>query len=229
MQDRKERRERRDSGLLAEIDGTGRVVDFHALRATYITLLVKSGASVKVVQELARHSDPKLTLNIYTKLGVHDLSGGLRGLPGLEPRVAPADGSQVFLPTGSTGEKQTIISEPHLFPHQLGRDTAQAGAGERHDRRSATAAHGPQNPLEHKAKCDTARSAAKERKNAPGRIRTCDRRIRNPLLYPAELRARYAGNCRSGDGGREACPAVTAQRELAGEPRDARPATVLIA
>ena len=25
--------------------------------------------------------------------------------------------------------------------------------------------------------------------NAPGRIRTCDLRIRNPLLYPAELRA----------------------------------------
>ena len=27
--------------------------------------------------------------------------------------------------------------------------------------------------------------------NAPGRIRTCDLRIRNPLLYPAELRAQF--------------------------------------
>ena len=27
--------------------------------------------------------------------------------------------------------------------------------------------------------------------NAPGRIRTCDLRIRNPLLCPAELRAQY--------------------------------------
>ena len=27
------------------------------------------------------------------------------------------------------------------------------------------------------------------RQNTPGRIRTCDLRIRNPLLYPAELRA----------------------------------------
>ncbi len=26
-------------------------------------------------------------------------------------------------------------------------------------------------------------------KNTPGRIRTCDLRIRNPLLYPTELRA----------------------------------------
>ena len=30
---------------------------------------------------------------------------------------------------------------------------------------------------------------------APGRIRTCDRRIRNPVLYPAELRA--LRRCRS--------------------------------
>lgn len=61
------------------------MVDFHALRATYITLLVKSGASVKIVQELARHSDPKLTLNIYSKLGVHELSGALDRLPSLTP------------------------------------------------------------------------------------------------------------------------------------------------
>ena len=27
------------------------------------------------------------------------------------------------------------------------------------------------------------------RKTTPGRIRTCDLRIRNPLLYPTELRA----------------------------------------
>jgi hypothetical protein len=31
-----------------------------------------------------------------------------------------------------------------------------------------------------------------ERVNTPGRIRTCDRRIRNPLLYPTELRAQLA-------------------------------------
>ena len=27
----------------------------------------------------------------------------------------------------------------------------------------------------------------------PGRIRTCDLRIRSPLLYPAELRGHYGG------------------------------------
>ena len=49
-----------------QIDGTSRLVDFHALRHTYITMLAKSGAPLKVVQEMARHSDPKLTLGCYT-------------------------------------------------------------------------------------------------------------------------------------------------------------------
>ncbi len=62
-------------------DGAGRVVDFHALRHTYITNVVKSGASVKVCQELARHSDPKLTMNVYTHLSIHDRAKALEGLP----------------------------------------------------------------------------------------------------------------------------------------------------
>ncbi len=61
-QDRRQRRERRDAEFPAVTDSSGRVADFHALRVSYITLLVKSGVSVKVAQELARHSTPTLTL-----------------------------------------------------------------------------------------------------------------------------------------------------------------------
>ena len=32
------------------------------------------------------------------------------------------------------------------------------------------------------------------KKNTPGRIRTYDKRIRNPLLYPTELQERYLKN-----------------------------------
>ena len=66
---------------IPEKDAGGRFVDFHALRHTYITNVVKSGASVKVCQELARHSDPKLTLGVYTHLSVHDRAAGVRALP----------------------------------------------------------------------------------------------------------------------------------------------------
>lgn len=79
--ERRERRERRRSDFLAVVDGAGCVVDFHALRVTYITMLVKGGASVREAQQLARHSDPKLTLNTYSKLGKHDLAGALENLP----------------------------------------------------------------------------------------------------------------------------------------------------
>ena len=42
-------------------------LDFHALRVTYVTLLLQAGAYVKEAQSLARHSDPKLTMNVYAR------------------------------------------------------------------------------------------------------------------------------------------------------------------
>jgi len=44
------------------------VIDFHSLRVTYITKLAASGISIKAVQQLARHSDPRLTIGVYAKL-----------------------------------------------------------------------------------------------------------------------------------------------------------------
>jgi integrase/recombinase XerC len=97
---RSERRSRRESDFLAEHDRNGHVVDFHALRATYITMVVKSGAMPKVAQDLARHSDPKLTMNVYTKLGIHDLGGALDRMPSIGP-VSPE--SQPLRATGTDG------------------------------------------------------------------------------------------------------------------------------
>jgi integrase len=59
--------------------------DFHCLRHSFVSLLVKSGGSVKVCQALARHSDLKLTMNIYTHLTVHDVAKGLEGLSHILP------------------------------------------------------------------------------------------------------------------------------------------------
>ena len=46
-------------------------IDFHALRVTYVTLLVESGATAKEAQVLARHSTPDLTMNVYAKANPH--------------------------------------------------------------------------------------------------------------------------------------------------------------
>jgi hypothetical protein len=122
------RAERRASGFLTEADHAGRVVGFHALRVTFVTLLVKSGASVKAVQEPARHCDPKLTLNVYGKLGVHDLKGALDGLP--RPTRA-ACGPERLRATGTCSDTPTVISDHHLFPHQLTRETQRMSATSR--------------------------------------------------------------------------------------------------
>ena len=76
-----DRRARRNSDFLVDIDATGRVVDFYCLRVDYVTLLTKGGASAKITQELARHSDPKLTPNTFAKLEIHDLAAALDSLP----------------------------------------------------------------------------------------------------------------------------------------------------
>lgn len=57
------------SDFLAYRDVSGKVADFHSLRHTFITNLARSGASPKVAQTLARHSDIRLTLDTYTHVG----------------------------------------------------------------------------------------------------------------------------------------------------------------
>ena len=76
-----ERQEREQSDMLRYVDDAGRVADFHSLRHTFITRLVNSGATVKVAQELARHSTPTLTIGRYAHARLHDLSAALDALP----------------------------------------------------------------------------------------------------------------------------------------------------
>jgi integrase len=64
--------------------------DFHALRHSFITTLAKSNAPVKIVQSLARHSTPVLTLGVYTHLGLYDQTPALDALPDLtRPAARP--------------------------------------------------------------------------------------------------------------------------------------------
>jgi len=56
------------------------VADFHALRHTYISRLVASGANIKVAQELARHSSPMLTLGRYAHVQLVDQTRALDAL-----------------------------------------------------------------------------------------------------------------------------------------------------
>jgi len=62
-------------------DPSGRYADFHALRHTYVTGAVRSGAHPKTVMEMARHSKLELTLGVYTHTVREDRQEALEGLP----------------------------------------------------------------------------------------------------------------------------------------------------
>lgn len=70
-----------DGAGIAYRDADGNVADFHSLRASYISLLVRQGANPKVAQTLARHSDPRLTFAVYAKSHIHDQAAAVEGLP----------------------------------------------------------------------------------------------------------------------------------------------------
>ena len=69
------------------IGGLAPSADFHSLRYTYGTALARSNAPIKVVQSLARHSTPTLTLAIYAHITPRDAAGALEALPEVSPEL----------------------------------------------------------------------------------------------------------------------------------------------
>ncbi len=170
-----QRREKRRAGFLREADDSGRVADFHSLRATYITSIVRGGASVKVSQTLARHSTPVLTMNVYTRLGVHDLTAGLDGLPTIDG--APKSDAAALRATGTDGQGGGKGGGNRTAKHSQSSPTGAL--------RLADDASGGE--VENTGKLRGNRtdspSIAKQCKNAPRRTRTFDPLIKSQLLY----------------------------------------------
>ncbi len=87
------------AGIAAK-DKAGRVVDFHALRHTFITSLSKAGVSPRVAMELARHSQIDLTMRVYTDAGMLGTADAVNCLPSWQSRRADAS-SQTASATGT--------------------------------------------------------------------------------------------------------------------------------
>jgi integrase len=64
--------------------GIPRPMRFHDLRGTTATLLARAGVGLVVAQRILRHSDPRLTANIYSRVDLSDLQAGVdrMGIPG---------------------------------------------------------------------------------------------------------------------------------------------------
>ncbi len=112
--DEADRAKRLDSDFLRHNDRQGRVVDFHGLRHTFISQLVQTGASVKVAQELARHSTPTLTIGRYSHTRRDDLAAALEELPGTSAFGArPSTSGQI-----AGGQLSLNVHGDHQHQHQ---------------------------------------------------------------------------------------------------------------
>ena len=91
------------------VDAQGRVVDTHSLRHGYGTALARAGVPIKVAQTLLRHSDPKLTMNVYAHLSVFDQHGAIAdALPDL---TRPAPRPENLAATGTDGQFSTSLRQ----------------------------------------------------------------------------------------------------------------------
>ncbi len=82
-------------------DDRGRTLDVHALRTTFGTLLSRGGVALRTAQAAMRHSDPKLTANVYTDPRLLDIHGALDSLPSLSLNVLPDAGRDLLRATGT--------------------------------------------------------------------------------------------------------------------------------
>lgn len=89
-------------------DELGRVVDVHALRATYVDGLMRAGVPVHVVQHMARHSSSAMTVEHYSKLRRDDHTQAMGRLPELPPIFdLEAGGGDHWAPSWAVGCAET--------------------------------------------------------------------------------------------------------------------------
>ena len=88
---REEKQRRLKSDFLCYCNHDGLFADFHSLRHWFITGLARAGVSPKMAQTLARHSDVRLTLGVYTHVELPDRSAAIESLPA-PPQSKQQDG-----------------------------------------------------------------------------------------------------------------------------------------
>lgn len=182
----RERATRKASDFLKYRDSAGKVFDFHSTRHTYISGIVAGNASVKVAQELARHSTPVLTIGRYSHTRLHDLRGALDSLPSLIPTSPSPETQREVL--GATGTDDARVHPqaplPGKWAHQGQQLNGETGQNAASDGKTVTKMTGEVDKAQLpvlSADGEKRQGAAKDEKRGAGGIRTREWRICNPL------------------------------------------------
>lgn len=99
---------------IAYRDASDRVADVHSLRGSFVSNLIRSGASAKVVQVLARHADARLTVGIYAKLRPDEERRALAGVRSIGPNVREPEAEPVPEPMRRTGSDASNVLASRL-------------------------------------------------------------------------------------------------------------------
>jgi len=185
-----DRKQRKESDFLRYRDSNGRYADFHANRHTFITNLSRAHVAPKTTQELARHSDIRLTLSVYTHADLADKVEAVGRLPAppsngratngkrLPAADLEADGDGSWECSGSAPESQDGTNGPSLSQDRNGDGRASRPQGES----QSVVVEGVD---------ATCHDSAVDVASIPERIRTSNLRLRRPTFYPIELRGRF--------------------------------------
>jgi len=105
------KRDLQAAGLLYR-DDAGRVMDFHALRHTFISGLARAGVHPKLAMDMARHSDINLTLKHYSHTVLGDRAVAADSLPDFLPEreAARATGTD-NIPVGGISVLASCLPE----------------------------------------------------------------------------------------------------------------------
>jgi len=173
--DEADRQRREESKYLCPVDETGANYDFHSLRHQYISGLARAGVPVKVAQTLARHSTITLTMDRYTHLVGDEVADAMKRLPAIQ---LPDE----LAPNGSENGTQKWTQKGGVPSPQLAPD----GTSDPQE----VAEDGGSKALQDNDFAFIDACCQEMSESTPDRNRTCNLRIRSPLLYPVELRAR---------------------------------------
>ncbi len=179
------------AGIDHKDNGEGKI-DFHSLRHTTGSLLAASGTHPKVAQSIMRHSDINLTMSRYTHIFRGQESEAIANLPDFSLK-----NGQRQVSTGTDGKPEghtesaykKLTKKSDFNRNQNGANTTNWQTGAENKRlKPDTSKSLKSGQLDTKKEPMSSTDTA-SKSNTPGRTRTCDLRIRNPLLCPAELRA----------------------------------------
>ena len=141
------------------------LANFRSRQASYSSRVLDAGANLKEAMLLARHSDPRLTMKTYARVGLVSLSRVLDNMPGTECK--PAHEAKQAKATGTDDDHCFAPAPTPAVAHQFWRELKLTGAHGRDEFARDGTLESVHNPGDHENLRTSAHSHASEHTERP--------------------------------------------------------------